>query len=205
MKKINTLISAAVGGILISLGGVSFLSSESKIIGALLFVVGLFTICTQGFSLFTGKVCYVWSNDGSYLIDTFLIWLGNFAGCFIVARLILLTRIGMCINQRAASLIDVKLADNLFSVFILAVFCNICIYIAVEGFKTNPHELGKYLSLILGVVVFIMCGFEHCIANMFYISAAKAWGTESLVFLAVNTLGNAVGGWVLPTAKRLMS
>ena len=87
-----------------------------------------------------------------------------------------------------------KLEDSVVSIFLLAVFCNILIYIAVEGFRRNPHELGKYLSLFFGVAVFILCGFEHCIANMYYFSIAGLWDGKALLYLLVMTFGNAIGG-----------
>ncbi|MCM1441307.1 MAG: formate/nitrite transporter family protein, partial [Roseburia sp.] len=87
------------------------------------------------------------------------------------------------------------------SLFILGVLCNILIFIAVDGFKNNPHELGKYLSLFFGVTVFILCGFEHCVADMFYFTAAGAWSADALVRLLVITLGNAVGGVLLPLCR----
>lgn len=98
---------------------------------------------------------------------------------------------------------QVKLDDSLLSVFILGVFCNILIYVAVDGYKNNPHELGKYIALFFGVSVFIICGFEHCVANMFYISVARMWSVKAFVFILINTLGNAVGGVIFPIAKRL--
>ena len=51
-----------------------------------------------------------------------------------------------------------------------------------------------YISLYLGVVVFIICGFEHCVANMFYFTLAGVWSIETIKYLLVMTLGNAVGG-----------
>ena len=96
---------------------------------------------------------------------------------------------------------QVKLGDSLISVFILAVFCNMLIYIAVEGFKSIPHDLGKYLALFFGVTVFILCGFEHCVANMFYLTVAKAWSGKAAIFIIVNSLGNAVGGILLHNLK----
>ena len=80
----------------------------------------------------------------------------------------------------------------------LSLLCNIFIYIAVEGFQKNPHELGKYLSLFFGVMGFILCGFEHCVANMFYFSVSGAWSAETLVRLVVMTLGNSAGGILFP-------
>ena len=202
MKKLKVFVGGILGGISISIGGVAFLSVDSKIIGSLLFAVGLFTICTFGFDLFTGKVCYSLDNKPGYLLDLLVIWLGNLAGAWLTAVLIGFTR-NASISERAASMCQVKLADSLPSVFILAVFCNILIYIAVDGYKKNPHECGKYLSLIFGVAVFIICGFEHCVANMFYISMAGAWSGKALVFILVNTLGNAVGGLLLPLLAKL--
>jgi formate/nitrite transporter FocA (FNT family) len=77
------------------------------------------------------------------------------------------------------------------------------IFIAVDGFKNNPHDFGKYLSLFFAVMVFILCGFEHCVANMFYLSVAHLWSGKALLFILVNTLGNAVGGWLIPLLRKL--
>lgn len=75
--------------------------------------------------------------------------------------------------------------------------------IAVDGFKNNPHELGKYLALFFGVMVFILCGFEHCVANMYYFSIAGMWNGKALLWLLVMTAGNAVGGVIFPLAQKL--
>ena len=88
------------------------------------------------------------------------------------------------------------------SLFVLAVFCNVLIYLAVEGFQKNPHEVGKYLSLFLGVTVFVLCGFEHCVADMFYFSMAGAWGGQALADLLLISAGNALGGILVPAARR---
>ena len=92
---------------------------------------------------------------------------------------------------------ETKLSDSLLSIFILAVFCNLMIYIAVENFKSNPHTLGKYLAIFLGVMVFILAGFEHCVANMVYFSVANMWS------LLVMTAGNAVGGMIPEMVRRV--
>lgn len=202
MKKIKTFLYSIIGGASIAIGGAAFLSVESKVVGALFFVVGLFVICTMGFSLFTGKVCYVFENDAGYALDLLLIWLGNIIGAFIVGEALRATRIAG-ISEKAAAMCRMKLDDSLFSIFILAIFCNILIYVAVDGYRNNPHEIGKYIALFFGVTVFIICGFEHCVANMFYISLARMWSAEALIFILVNSLGNAVGGVLLPLAKTL--
>ena len=203
MNRFQILVSGIMAGICIALGGCAFLSLENKVLGALFFVVGLFTICTFGFHLFTGKVAYVFENDRDFAIDLIPIWVGNFIGCLLVAGLLSMTRVSG-ITEKAQGMVDIKLNDNLISIFILAIFCNLLIFIAVDGFKNNPHELGKYLSLTFGVMVFILCGFEHCVANMFYISMAHMWSGRAFLFILVNTAGNAVGGWVIPAVRMLM-
>lgn len=203
MKSVKTFVSAVLGGACIGFGGTAFLSLDSKVLGALFFTVGLFVICTFGLNLFTGKVCYVFQKDHAYAWNIPLIWLGNLVGTGVVAAMMQMTR-NASIADKAAALCQVKLEDSLLSLFILGVLCNIFIYIGVEGFNHNPHELGKYLSLFFGVMVFILCGFEHCIADMFYFSMAGAWSSSAVVRLFVITMGNAVGGIIFPEARKLL-
>ena len=202
-KRLAVFVSAVLAGISIALGGTVFLSLESKVLGAALFTVGLFTICTLGLHLFTGKVCYVFDKDKSYAWDLPVIWLGNLCGTWLSAQALRATRAGDALAEKASALCQVKLNDGLLSIFVLAVFCNILIYIAVEGFNKNPHELGKYLSLFFGVMVFILCGFEHCVADMFYFAAARMITGETMLRLAVITAGNMVGSVLLPLSRRL--
>ena len=93
---------------------------------------------------------------------------------------------------------ETKLGDSLISLFLLGVLCNVFIYIAVEGFRNNPHEIGKYLSLVFGVMVFILCGTEHCVADMFYLWIAGAWSGRAILCILVITLGNCAGGVIFP-------
>lgn len=202
-KHLQDFVPAVMAGICIAVGGTVFLSLESKVLGAFLFTVGLFSICVNGFNLFTGKVGYALSNPPSYLVYLLNVWLGNLVGTWLVATLLSFTRVGSALQAKAAALCEVKLADSALSVFVLAIFCNLLMYIAVDGFKNNSHEVGKYLGLFMGVVVFILCGFEHCVANMFYFSMANVWDLHTLCWLLIMTAGNAVGGLLIPTARKL--
>lgn len=201
MRYLKSFVSALLGGTCIGLGGIAFLTLESKVLGALFFTVGLFTICTFHFNLFTGKVCYVFQRDRAYARELPLIWLGNLAGTGLVAAVVRLSRLAS-LSEKAAAICQVKLSDTLVSLFLLSLLCNIFIYIAVEGFQKNPHELGKYLSLFFGVMGFVLCGFEHCVANMFYFSVSGAWSGEALVRLLVMTLGNSAGGVLFPLVRQ---
>ena len=88
LKRLQTFASAVLAGICIGIGGTVYLSLDNKVIGAVLFTIGLFVICTSGLHLFTGKVCYVFDNDASYAIDIPIIWCGNLAGTFLTAKIV---------------------------------------------------------------------------------------------------------------------
>lgn len=197
MKKLNDFLPAVLAGAAISIGGAVFLSLESRVLGAVFFSVGLFMVCTLGLNLYTGKVCYLPGKGADYLGFLALVWLGNLAGAQAAALLLRLTRVGAALSEKAAALCAVKTGDSLLSLFVLGMFCNILIYVGVESYRSNPHEIGKYLGIVLGVVVFILCGFEHCVADMFYF-AMGGWSWRALLCLAVITLGNAVGGVLFP-------
>lgn len=203
MKKLNTFVYAILAGMFISIGGIVFLSLENKVIGSIMFAVGLFAICTMKFNLYTGKVCYLFDNKPSYLIDLVIIWVGNFVGTFVTGNILKLTRIYPALQEKAQSIVSIKLQDEPISVFILAIFCDILIYLAVEGYKNNPHELGKYMAILFGVSVFILCGFEHCVANMFYISVGDMWTWDHAIeHIVIVTLGNSLGGVLIPLIKK---
>ena len=204
MKKLSLLVSALLAGMCVGLGGLAFLSVDNRVIGAALFTIGLFCICTFGFHLFTGKVCSVFQNDRAYALDLPLIWLGNLTGTGAVALIASLTRNAAAMREKAMTLCQVKLNDSLLSLFFLGMLCNIFIYIAVEGYRNNPHELGKYLSLFFGVMVFILAGTEHCVADMFYFWMAGAWSGRAILCILVITLGNAAGGVLLPLLRDII-
>lgn len=193
MKPFKILISAILAGFCIGLGGMLFLAIDNKVIGASLFSTGLFIICTKGYHLFTGKVCYAFQNDRSYAISLLLIWVGNLIGTAGTAAIIRLSRAAGLV-EKAASICEVKAGDSYLSLFLLGILCNIFIFIAVDGFKNNTHEIAKYAAIYLGVVGFILCGAEHCVADMFYYHVAGAWSPDMMIRMLVITAGNAAGG-----------
>lgn len=202
METLIVLVDAVLGGIAIALGGTAYLSVDNAVIGSLLFAAGLFTICTFSLHLFTGHVLYVLDNDRSYALRLPLIWLGNLFGTWLTAQTLHLTRLAPALQARAEAICQMKLNDSLLSIFVLAIFCNILIFVAVDGYRHCRYELGKYLAIFFGISVFILCGFEHCIATMYYLSMARTWSGEALLCLLVMTAGNACGGVLFPAIRR---
>ena len=202
MSKLKVLISSIMAGCCIGFGGIIYLMSPTKALGAMCFGIGLLTIYSYGLYLYTGKVCYVFRNDVKYALQIPVIWFGNLIGTGIIALIILATRHGAAISEAAQALCATKMSDTYLSLFLLGAFCNIMIYISVEGYNKIPYEVGKYISLFLGVMVFILSGFEHSIADMFYFWAAGNWSVDSVIRLLIITMGNAVGGIVFSEVKR---
>lgn len=205
MNYLKTFVGAVLAGMAIAIGGLVFLSVDDKVLGSALFTVGLFTVCTMGFNLFTGKVCYLFQNGRDYALALPVIWIGNLAGTGLIALFAGLTRNAPALAEKAAGMCQVKLDDSLVSLFFLGILCNILIYIGVEGYRNNPHEIGKYLALLFGVMVFILCGTEHCVADMFYLWIGGSWNARAVVCILVITLGNAVGGVLFPLLRNLQN
>lgn len=196
-RYLHAFVLAVLAGIAIGIGGTVYLSMDNKTAGALMFTVGLYTICIHRLNLYTGKVGYAVNQPAAYLLDLLVIWAGNLAGTGLAALGVRQTRISG-IADKAAALCEVKLQDSMASLFLLAVFCGFLMFIAVDGYKQS----GSPVILFLGVGAFILCGFEHCIADMFYFSVAGMWPAQAAAAVLVITLGNSVGGILIPLAKK---
>lgn len=203
MKNFLDLLKGILAGVMIAIGGTVYLMAKSKELGAILFAIGLFIIVVNGLNLFTGKIGYIINYSNSYLKEVMLTLLGNFIGTLLTGVILLNTRISAILNLKAEKLVEAKLNDNIISIFILAVFCGILMYLAVNGYKTIKDPLGKYLAVFLGVTVFILSGFEHCVANMYYFTVAKAWSLHSLAFMLIMILGNAVGAVLFSFSEKI--
>lgn len=179
---LDVLKKSVLGGFMIGIGGIVYLSCDNKYIGALLFALGLFTILVFGFKLFTGAVGYFPDKNLP------LIWIGNLIGTFIAGKAVLFTRYAS-LSEKALKLSELKLSDSPVSIFILACFCGALMFIAVDAYKSK----GMIIATFLAVPTFILCGFEHCIANMVYFTIASAWSFKAVLYMAIMTAGNAVG------------
>ena len=194
--NLKILVRAILAGVMISIGGTIYLTCESKLLGAFLFSIGLYAICAFGLNLYTGKIGYVIDNKPKYLIELLITLIGNIIGTVACGYLLFLSRIGDKLRNAASVICEVKLNDNLLSIFILAIFCGIIMYLAVDLFK-RLGDFGKYMGIFMGITVFILAGFEHCVANMYYFSAANMWTWKTVLYVLIMVLGNSVGSILL--------
>lgn len=212
MRILRDFGRAFLAGVAISIGGSVYLSVENRVAGALLFTVGLFMVVVNGLLLYTGKVGYLVleREKRSYLGLLGLTWLGNLAGSLFTGGILRLTRVcgqlaSSGIGEKAAQLSRTKLEDSPWSILILSFFCGVLMFMAVDGYRNIPHSAGKCAALFLGVSVFILAGFEHCVANMFYFTLAGAWSAKAVAWLLLMTLGNSLGGMAVPLLAGRMS
>ncbi|MCF0228367.1 MAG: formate/nitrite transporter family protein [Parasporobacterium sp.] len=190
MKK---TISGILAGILISIGGTVFLSVEPKYVGAILFSVALLCICFKGYSLFTGKIGFIPEKHGKEEWSVLLLGLlGNAIAtivCGIGIRYIL-----PAVGDTAETICLAKLEQTFPAALIRGIFCGILMYLAVSIFREHKTIAG----IVFCIPVFILCGFEHSIADMFYFAASGIVSVKAFVFILIIIVGNAIGGMLFP-------
>ncbi len=203
-EKFRILIKAFLAGIMISIGGTIYLSLENKMVGAFLFSIGLFMICVNSYNLYTGKIGYLIERKKGFIIELLITLIGNFIGTVSCGLVLSKTRIYSSIKEVAVKICTVKLNDNLLSIFILSIFCGMLMYLAVDLYK-RKNDFGRYLGIFLGVTVFILAGFEHCVANMYYFTVADMWEAKTLLYVLIMILGNTLGSLIISKGHQLIS
>lgn len=197
MKFVKNLCSAILAGIMISFGGGVYLAcvaADKAWLGAILFSLGLTVILIQGFLLFTGKTAYLLENKPSYIPYLLTIWVGNILGCMLSGLLVSLGKPSLA--ETAVALCEAKLNQTPWQTIILGALCGILVYIAVDYFKSDEDKKAfpKYLLVFTCVPAFILCGFEHSIADMFYFAASSMlYSVKGIVYILLVSLGNLIG------------
>ena len=200
IKHLITFVQAIAAGLCIGVGGTVYLMCTSKLLGAFLFAIGLLTILLFKFKLFTGMAGYILENKPSYLIDLLVTWFGNLGGTCLVAWLISKTRLTFNLD-----FVEIKLADTWYSLLILGIFCGLLMFIGVSCFKYCVGKIDNIFALVIPVLcvaVFILAGFELCIADMFYFALSGKL-IEGLPSLLIITAGNILGGILIPAVNLL--
>ncbi len=206
-KYVVLILNAVLSGIMISVGGAVYLLCENKIIGSFLFSFGLFTIVQRGFALYTGKVGYIPENSPVYIIEVIVTLIGNAIGTAFAAVMLQQTRFSQTLCEKAELCMTAKTGDTIVSQLILGAFCGMLMYLAVDNAK-ECRKRNADISLVLGisipVMIFIICGFNHSIADTFYMFMAGTFPIDMPYILTV-AAGNAIGGMMMPLVKKITS
>ena len=186
-QPLTFIVKSILAGMLIGCGCLAYTVIENKYIGSFLFSLGLLTIIIKEYNLYTGKVGNWIPKDTLKLLVMFLL---NAFGTALVAYLFTFTRANI---DAVYPLVEAKVNDNLLSIFILACGCGAMMHIACFNFAVKNHPL----YVIMPIMFFILCGFEHCVANAGFFALAKTPLTLDLITkTAITVIGNAIGSLI---------
>lgn len=188
------MIKSILAGFVIGIGGTIYLSCDNRYIGAFLFSIGLLLVLIYGFDLYTGKVPYMKIKRASVKRVTVAL-IGNTIGAFITGIIFSFTNLEL--SQKAAVICNRKLSEG-WGVAVLAIMCNVLIFFAVDIWhKIEWSSVLRALMVVLCIMVFILCGFEHSIANIFYFSLGHVFNLDALLYLIANIIFNGIGGLMI--------
>ena len=199
LKGILAGLAIGVGGFLYLLMVFAVNGELGKVLGSILFSVGLFTVCSLSLHLYTGKIglIYEQKQEKTFYISLPIMLLGNAIGAFGLGMLCYLIFRNTDLFNTALATAGVRLGFNSFndvlSCIVKSTLCGLCVYLAVKSFAYKRISLLGTGLLVFFVFVFVYAGFQHCIANMFYFGFAWAWSWELVVNLLLCILFNSVG------------
>ena len=247
VKKTNTgvvklLVLAILAGAFISLGAIFYITATSgmkgelpygliKLIGGVAFSLGLILVIVAGAELFTGNALIVMALAGQkigikqLLKNWIIVYIGNFVGAMATAVLVFFSEIhhsgGALVGLNMLEIAAAKCELGFVQALVLGVFCNALVCLAVWLCFSARFVSGKILAILFPITAFVTAGFEHSVANMYFIPAglilkaqasATFWNSLDMTpeqfpqltwwgFLWVNllpvTIGNIIGGGLL--------
>jgi len=186
----------------------------SRILGGLAFSLGLILVVIGGAELFTGNVLLTLGFASrkipgpAVLRNWSISYLGNFLGAlgmaFLAHRSGFMEMGGNAVAATAISIAEAKVALSFETAFVRGVLCNTLVCLAVWLCFASHNVIGKIFAIIFPITAFVALGFEHSIANMYFIpvgmlaAGADDMGSLTIAAYAGNlipvTLGNIVGG-----------
>ncbi len=204
MRKL--ILKSVLAGMSIAFGAIVYCICKGMgqdIIGAALFSVGILLVIEFDFKLLTSYVpkyapLGVEENRakeyGKYFRNCLLVLLFNFLGAALAALIVSVTRVyDETFMEIVNSIAHHKVEDSLLSVFIMSLFCGIIIACICKAEKWK-NNVGYIIVLI---TVFIVCGFDHVVANSFYLVLSKElFSLTGVIYFLVNFIGNFIGGFL---------
>ncbi|MDD5806773.1 MAG: formate/nitrite transporter family protein [Eggerthellales bacterium] len=231
MPALNTVVLAVLAGMFIGCGAMLFTLVQGdaelpfavkRILGGFCFSVGLMLVVVCGAELFTGNNLMAGAllskkiTWGGMLRNWALVWLGNFAGSLLMVALVFGSAMaamnGGGVGDAMVSIAVSKVTPDGLTLFCKAILCNFLVCLAVWMTFAGRTVADKLLACVMPIIAFVACGFEHSVANMFFMFmglCAKGVGFGGGVDasaldlagifgnLGIVTLGNIVGGAVL--------
>ncbi|MCH9275613.1 formate/nitrite transporter family protein [Bifidobacterium amazonense] len=225
----RAFVSAMFAGAFIGFGALFFLIvtadpamtwGPKRFVGGLAFCMGLVLVLCCGAELFTGNSLMVSDlaarkvTARGMLRNWVIVWFGNLAGALLLVTLVTMAgTMGLAdgaVGDLAVATAAAKVTPAWGTLFVRGILCNVLVCLAVRiGFAARSVA-DKVLGILLPIAGFVAMGFEHCVANMFFLPmglAAKLLGygadaagvgaldVPGILFnLSAATLGNILGG-----------
>ena len=179
----NNILKSIGASLLISIVSYCNLICTNKFIGAFLFSFGLIIICKFGLSLFTGMAGYITTKN----IPPFFVAITiNLIFTFILGRIM---SYNTQATAKAIEIYNSKINMNILDLFISSIFCGMMIYIGVEYYKRHS----SFLGILFAIPIFVICGFDHAVADTFYYSIVGQYDIKDLILLTIVVIGNIIG------------
>lgn len=213
----KSLLLGILAGLFIGLGALgNILISQTikdpglaKFAGASIFPIGLMLVVVCGAELFTGNnLMSMAVMDKKITIKEMirnwvLVYIANFIGAIILVAFIYFS--DTLVKDAAIKSMNIAQSKAILgftSAFLKGVMCNIIVVLAVWFATAGKDIVSKIFACWFPIMLFVLCGFEHSIANMFFIPMGMVLGADvsilQLIFnLIAVTLGNIVGGAII--------
>lgn len=225
MSAFKMLLLGFFAGLFISFAGIAATTatatmetaSAGRLIAAIVFPAGMAMVLIAGSELFTGNNLIIISvlekkvTVAKMLKNWLFVYIGNFLGAMFVAAMVTLGHVPDLFNGKLAQAVInsgvIRTSTDFSDSLVKGILCNILVCIAVWMAFASKDVSGKLLISFWPVMLFVLCGFEHCIADMYYCMAALFTSAEYGIqadtltwsnFITHNlipvTLGNLIGG-----------
>ncbi len=229
----KAFLLAIMAGMFIGMGGMFMLLIKSdasysfvtcQLLGALVFCLGLFLVLMAGAELFTGNVlliCGQLSKRYTFiqvLKNWVIVYLGNLVGSLLLVVILFFANYGGvnggAVGDAMITVATNKVAQPFEVLFFKGIMCNFLVCLAVWISYSCRTVVDRFVGILLPISAFVACGFEHCVANMFFLPMGllmKETGFDytgaadvsllnvggALNNLVAVTIGNIIGGLVL--------
>ena len=184
----QSFVLSVMAGAFISMGAMFFLLVVSdsalpfaaqRLIGGCSFSLGLLLVVVCGAELFTGNTMIVMSaaskkiSWAAVLKNWLVVFFGNFVGALVMVVLVCLSNFqGMNAGAIGTTIVSVaagKMSPDWLTLFAKGIMCNFSVCLAVWIAYGSKTVADKMLGILLPIAAFVACGFEHCVANMFFL------------------------------------
>lgn len=207
MKYLFSLIKGILAGIAIGFGGFLFIlmtfllpNELGKILGALLFPIGLSIVCIFKLFLFTGKIGMIFEQKQAkeFYINLPIMYVGNILGSLSIGYLFFAIFRNVDLFDRAVQVANSKVAftdyEFVLNMIVKSLITGLCVYLGVKSFLVFKNKVIGVFLIFVFIALFVYIGGDHCVANMYYFSFANKWDNGyTYLNILIATICNSLG------------